>query len=299
MDGELQEAFDLCIGAGVNWFDTADSYGTGKITGQSERLLGQFIREYKGPQKMRDGIRVATKFAPYPTRIGPGSILRACDETLGRLGRPVLDVAQLHWPPPLHWQEASYLRGLAALKNTGWCREVGLSNYGPRGLERAHTALARDGVALAANQVQFSLLSRLPLESGLLERSRELGVTPIAYSPLCLGLLSGKYPADGGGAALPAGPRGFLFRGLTPAARPLLGTLEAVARARRKTMAQVAINWTMCQGCVPIVGVKSVAQAKENLGAMGWRLSSAEMDELTAAARRVKKQAIQNIFQSD
>eukprot|EP00611_Tribonema_gayanum_P027636 TRINITY_DN6895_c0_g1_i3.p1 TRINITY_DN6895_c0_g1~~TRINITY_DN6895_c0_g1_i3.p1 ORF type:complete len:286 (-),score=107.54 TRINITY_DN6895_c0_g1_i3:133-990(-) len=283
------------------------SYGTGKLAGQSEKLLGKFIREYPGAASKRDDIRVATKFAPYPFRIGEGSMRQACQETLDRLERPVLDVAQLHWPPSLGWQEAAYLRALAGLRAEGRVCEIGLSNYGPRGLRRVHAALAAAGAPLASNQVQFSLISRLPLESGLVDAARELGVTPIAYSPLGLGLLTGKYgmggKAGGSGAAAalppPPGPRGFLFRSLLPQLAPLLGTLAAVADARRKTCSQVAVNWTMCKGAVPIVGVKSAAQAREAAGALGWRLSAAEVEELDAAARRCRVQAQQNIFQTD
>jgi pyridoxine 4-dehydrogenase len=64
MDKDLQEAFNTCVDAGINWFDTADSYGTGKLAGQSERLLGAFIAQYPGPTRRRDDLKIATKFAP-------------------------------------------------------------------------------------------------------------------------------------------------------------------------------------------------------------------------------------------
>lgn len=63
-------------------------------------------------------------------------------------------------------------------------------------------------------------------------------------------------------------------------------------------MSQVALNWCICKGTVPIVGVKTLAQAKENLGALGWRLSTQEMEELDLAAAKIENQAVQNIFQS-
>jgi pyridoxine 4-dehydrogenase len=64
MDKELQEAFNTCVDAGINWFDTADSYGTGNLAGQSEKLLGAFIAQYPGPARRRDDVKIATKFAP-------------------------------------------------------------------------------------------------------------------------------------------------------------------------------------------------------------------------------------------
>ncbi|CAM9913372.1 unnamed protein product [Ectocarpus fasciculatus] len=294
MDVELQEAFNLCVTEGINWFDTADSYGTGKIVGQAERLLGKFVREYPGSDKVRGDLQIATKFAPYPYRVGSQSIVKACDETLERVGADSLGVGQLHWAPPLGWQEEAYWTGLAQLKAAGRISEVGLSNYGPKGVARAHRFLAGLDTPLASNQVQFSLISRYPLDNGLLETAKSLGVTSIAYSPLGLGLLTGKYNAGN----IPSGPRGIIFRRVLPTMGPLLSTMEEISSARGKTMSQVALNWCVCKGTVPIVGVKTLAQARENLGALGWSLSPEEVEGLDAAAKRIKKQSVQNIFQS-
>ena len=75
--------------------------------------------------------------------------------------------------------------------------------------------------------------------------------------------------------------------------------LREVADARGKTVSQVAINWCMCQGVLVIVGIRDPAQAADNLGALGWRLSDAEVEELTRVASRSPRQATQNIFQTD
>ncbi|CAM9670094.1 unnamed protein product, partial [Ascophyllum nodosum] len=294
MDAELQEAFNLCVREGINWFDTADSYGTGRIVGQAERLLGKFVREYPGDARARRDLRIATKFAPYPYRIGSQSIVRACDETLERVGANSLGMGQLHWAPPFGWQEEAYWEGLAELRAAGRVQEVGLSNYGPKGVSRAHRFLAGLDTPLASNQVQFSLISRFPLENGLLETAKSLGVTTIAYSPLGLGLLTGKYSSKN----IPSGPRGIIFRRVLPTMGPLLAALSEIAASRRKSMSQVALNWCICKGTVPIVGVKTLAQARDNLGALGWRLSSAEVEELDRAAAKMEKQSVQNIFQS-
>lgn len=79
---------------------------------------------------------------------------------------------------------------------------------------------------------------------------------------------------------------------------PLLEVLREISAARKKTISQVSLNWCICKGTVPVVGVKTCAQARENLGALGWRLSPEEMDALDQAAARLKKQSVQNIFQS-
>ena len=142
-------------------------------------------------------------------------------------------------------------------------------------------------------QVQLSLLSQLPLESGQIESCRELGVTPIGYSPLALGVLSGKY--DEG--TLPEGPRSLIFKALLPSCRPLLSTLREIAQARGVSMSAVAINWCMGKGCLVIVGMKSPMQVADNLAALTFTLGTAEVDELERAAAKAKK-ATQNIFQT-
>eukprot|EP00904_Undaria_pinnatifida_P000788 jgi/Undpi1/1070/HiC_scaffold_10.g04533.m1 len=310
MDAELQEAFNLCVTEGINWFDTADSYGGSYSCHSTMRgvvvlnptpllpprptLYEQFVREYPGEAKVREDLQIATKFAPYPYRIGSQSIITACDETLERVEADSLGVGQLHWAPPLGWQEEPYWEGLAKLRAAGRIREVGLSNYGPKGVARAHRFLAKLDTPLASNQVQFSLISRYPLDNGLLETAKTLGVTSIAYSPLGLGLLTGKYNSGN----IPSGPRGIIFRRVLPTMGPLLAVMQEISDARGKTMSQVALNWCVCKGTVPIVGVKTLAQARENLGALGWQLSPEEVEGLDDAAGKIKKQSVQNVFQS-
>ena len=117
----------------------------------------------------------------------------------------------------------------------------------------------------------------------------------ISYSPLCLGLLTGKYNLDN----LPrSGPRQQLFRELLPGAQDLLGTLNAVADEYGKSQTQVAINWAICKGTVPIPGARTLEQARENLGSTGWSLRQDAVDELDLTSSRVKKPMIQNVFQT-
>eukprot|EP00195_Chlamydomonas_chlamydogama_P009230 CAMPEP_0202914762 /NCGR_PEP_ID=MMETSP1392-20130828/63888_1 /ASSEMBLY_ACC=CAM_ASM_000868 /TAXON_ID=225041 /ORGANISM="Chlamydomonas chlamydogama, Strain SAG 11-48b" /LENGTH=316 /DNA_ID=CAMNT_0049606543 /DNA_START=248 /DNA_END=1198 /DNA_ORIENTATION=- len=296
MDPELREVFNLAVSKGINLFDTADSYGTGRLNGKSEQLLGQFIQQYPGSDKVRDNIHIATKFAAYPWRILPSNVVSACKGSLMRLGQEQLSIGQLHWSAsnyaPL--QELALWNGLADCYDQGLIRAAGVSNYGPKELRRVAKKLEGRGVPLASAQIQFSLLSCGADQLEALEVCNELGITLIAYSPLALGLLSGKYSKD----ELPAGPRGALFRQLLPEVQPLLGVMGEICRARNKTMPQVAINWCMCKGTVPIPGAKDLGQARENLGALGWRLSAAEVEELEGAARKAKRSMVQNIFQT-
>ncbi|KAL3143677.1 hypothetical protein ABBQ38_002472 [Trebouxia sp. C0009 RCD-2024] len=193
MDPELQQLFNLVVSKGINIFDTADSYGTGLLNGRSEELLGQFVREFPGSDKQRNSICIATKLAPYPWRITSGQFVAACKGSLRRLGMEQIGIGQLHWSTanyqPL--QERALWDGLVALHDQGLVQAVGISNYGPKQMERIHKYLEKRGVPLAAAQVQYSLLSRGPQQEETRAVCRDLGVQMIAYSPLALGMLSG------------------------------------------------------------------------------------------------------------
>ncbi|MBD2179915.1 aldo/keto reductase [Aerosakkonema funiforme] len=295
MDDQLQTVFNLCVSNGVTLFDTGDSYGTGKLNGRSEQLLGRFSREYQGAGK--EDICIATKLAAYPWRLTRKSIISACQASAKRLGKNV-DLVQMHWSTANYapWQEWRLLDGLADLYEQGLVKGVGLSNYGSKRLKQVHQKFVDRGVPIATLQVQYSLLSTYPVtELAIKEVCDELGIKLIAYSPLALGLLTGKYSEKG---PFPKGIRGLLFRQLLPGIRSLTTCLAEVARSRNKTMSQVAINWCICKGTIPIPGAKTVEQAKENIGALGWQLDSGEIAELDKAAASADKKMVQNIFQT-
>lgn len=294
MDAGLQQVFNYCVENGVTLFDTGDSYGTGKLNGQSEKLLGKFSQAYQGPNKEK--ICLATKLAAYPWRLTRGMMAQAGQASKVRMGR--LDIAQMHWPTANYfpWQEGPLLDGLADLYDQGLVKGVGLSNYGPKRLRWVHQRFAERGVPITSLQVQYSLLSTFPLtELGLKAVCDELGIQMIAYSPLGLGLLTGKYGQD---TPKPKGLRGILFRQLLPGIQPLLDCLKEVAIQRDKTMAQISLNWCICKGTTPIPGAKNLGQAQQNIGALGWRLGSGEVDELDRAAASSDKRMVQNIFQT-
>ncbi|WP_427162833.1 aldo/keto reductase [Aliinostoc sp. HNIBRCY26] len=295
MDDQLQAVFNLCVSHGVTLFDTGDSYGTGRLQGRSELLLGKFSRTYQGVNQ--EHICIATKLAAYPWRWTRQSMIQACNASARRLGRNV-DLVQMHWSTANYapWQEEGLLDGLADLYEQGVVKGVGLSNYGTKRLRRVHQKFAARGVPIKTLQVQYSLLSTYPVtELGLKAVCDELGIQLIAYSPLALGILTGKYSENN---PYPKGIRGLLFRQLLPGARSLLTCLQAIATSRNKTMSQVAINWCICKGTIPIPGAKSVTQAQDNLGALGWQLDAGEIAELDQVAARTDKKMVQNIFQT-
>lgn len=131
MDEQLQAVFNLCVSNGVTLFDTGDSYGTGKLKGRSEILLGKFAREYQGINAQK--ICIATKLAAYPWRWTRQSMVQAGKASAQRLGRNV-DLVQMHWPTANYapWQEERLLDGLADLYEQGLVKAVGLSNYGAK-----------------------------------------------------------------------------------------------------------------------------------------------------------------------
>ncbi|MBD2120733.1 aldo/keto reductase [Trichocoleus sp. FACHB-262] len=295
MDEQLQAVFNLCVQQGVTLFDTGDSYGTGKLNGRSEQLLGQFTQAYVGPNQAE--ICIATKLAAYPWRLTRKAMVSAGQASAQRLGRNV-DLVQMHWSTANYapWQEWSLLDGLGDLYEQGLVKAVGLSNYGPKRLRQVHQRLAERGIPITTLQVQYSLLSTYPVtELGLKDVCDELGIKLIAYSPLALGILTGKYSEQG---PFPKGIRGLLFKQLLSGSRPLLDCLQAIATSRDKTMSQVALNWCIAKGTIPIPGAKSVEQAQQNIGALGWKLDAGEIAELDQAAASVDKPMVQNIFQT-
>lgn len=274
-DADLRAAFDTALAAGITFFDTAEIYGGGR----SEQLLGQFTRESGRP------IVVATKFAPLPWRVRRSSLVTALRNSRGRLGLPHVDLYQIHWSWPPRSVE-TWAHALADVVEAGLARAVGVSNFDIDQMRRAHDVLAKRGIALASNQVEYSLLHRQPERNGLLAACRSLDVTLIAYSPLGKGLLTGKYSPE----HRPPGMRGRRWNSAAIARlQPLLDALHRLAETRGKTLSQVALNWLMYKGTLPIPGVKNASQAQDNVGAVGWSLTADEVAALDEASDREGK----------
>lgn len=273
---DIRQVFQLCLASGIGFFDTAEAYGQG----HSEMLLGKFLRENN--QK----VIVATKFMPFPWRLRKASLLRALRGSLNRLGLSAVDLYQMHWPyPPVTIE--TWMEAMIEVHQAGLIHAVGVSNYDRKQMDRAQNTLTRQGVQLASNQVEYHLLNRQIEKEGLLKHCHEQGITVIAYSPLAQGVLSGKYTPENP----PSGPRrGRYGHRCLSAIQPLMRLLKKIgADYDGKTPAQVAINWTMCKGTIPIPGIKTVAQFEQNLGAIGWQLTEediARLDEASDQAAR-------------
>jgi aryl-alcohol dehydrogenase-like predicted oxidoreductase len=269
-DPEKQSVFDAAVDAGINFIDTAEIYSLGG----SELTVGMAL------QKPHADVIIATKFFPYPWRLTRSRLTAALRASLKRLGLPKVDLYIMHFPvPPVPL--TTWVEALADAYEAGLTRAVGISNCNAAQTSWAHDILRRRGMPLASNQVEFSLLKRTAERNELLETCKELGVTLVGYRPLGYGILTGKYKLED----LPAR---LHMRTVTPEdlqkATPTIELLQEFGRKYDKTPSQVALNWVMCKGVVPIPGAKNPKQAAENAGAMGWRLDAAEVEALDKAS---------------
>jgi len=274
---QLQEAFTAALEAGVTFFDTAEIYGMGK----SEQFLGQFLQQTQEP------VQIATKFGPLPWRFTGQSVSDALTESLKRLQLERIALYQVHWPFAFFLSQKTLMNALADEVKRGRIAAVGVSNYSAEQMQDAHQILAARGVPLAVNQVRYSLLTRQIESKGIVKTARELGVTLLAYSPLAQGLLTGKYTTDS--AETPSGARKidprFSREGLQKIA-PVISLLRSLGEKHDRTPAQVALNWLIAQGnVIPIAGVKTAQQVRQNAGALGWRLSDDEIGQLEEVSR--------------
>jgi aryl-alcohol dehydrogenase-like predicted oxidoreductase len=282
----IRDAWEASIAAGVALFDTAEVYGGG----ESERIIGRLLA---ADPAVRNRLVVATKFMPSPWKVNVrAALLSAARKSRQRLGTDVIDLYQIHGPISLRSHDA-LAEALATAHAEGIVRAVGVSNYSAKETRSIHAALGKRGLPLASNQIEFSLLRAMPLRVGLIDTCRELGVVPLAYSPIGQGRLTGKYSA-----ANPP-PKGRSF-----SAHPMAEVDTIVALLRRigeahgdRTPSQVALAWLIAQGAVPIPGAKNREQAEQNAGALGWHLTSEEVDLLTKAALYGTRTLQQRIWQ--
>jgi aryl-alcohol dehydrogenase-like predicted oxidoreductase len=271
-DTDVKDSFDVSLASGINFFDTAEVYGNGT----SERLLGSFAEGADQP------LIIATKFMPYPWRLLASSLPHALERSLKRLKMQKVELYQIHMAmPPMPVQY--WVKELIGVVGIGLCSAVGVSNYNAGQTRRAAAVLTSEGVPLASNQVEYSLLDRSIERNGVLDTCQELGVTVIAYSPLAKGALTGKYTPDN----IPPGLRGRQYNpALLRRVQPLIRLMRDIGHSHEgKSPAQVALNWLMCKGVVPIPGAKNARQAKENTGALGWRLAEGEVEALDEASK--------------
>ena len=272
-DEDIRKVFNVSLEEGIQFIDTAEVYGNGT----SERLLGKLIKKTEQP------VLVATKFFPYPWRLGITSLPKALKNSLERIQIDNVDLYQIHWPTPF-MKVDKLMEGMIECVKEELTRTVGVSNFSQSQMLTAYSALARQNIPLASNQVHYSLLDRTVEKNGVLARCRELGIRLIAYSPLEQGLLTGKYNPNN----RPPGTRRGTLAGLLPKIEPLIKLMTTIGQDHGgKSNSQVALNWVIRKGALPIPGAKNIEQAQENSGALGWKLTDKKVAQLDEASDQI------------
>jgi len=254
----IHQAWDTSIDVGVTLFDTAEVYGRG----ESERIIGELVASE--PERGAKVV-IATKFMPSPWKVMvEKSLTKALRASLDRLRVPAVGLYQIHGPVSLR-SHAAMAEALASAHRDGLVKAVGVSNYSAAEVRSIDAELRKRDMRLATNQIEFSLLRRAPETRGLLSACAELGVIPLGYSPIGQGRLTGKYSASNP----PPGKRTFANYPMQTVERVLEELRRIGERHGGRTPSQVALNWVISKGVVPIPGAKSRAQALENAGALG------------------------------
>ena len=284
---EATRLVSVCLEAGVTLFDSADVYSAGT----AEEVLGAAIRG------RRNQLLISTK-ATFRTGAGPNDLgssrfhlLKACDDSLRRLGTDHIDIYQMHGFDATTPVEET-LRALDDLVTAGKVRYIGCSNFSGWHLMKSLAVSERYGLArYVAHQAHYSLVGR-DYEWELMPLAVDQGVGALVWSPLGWGRLTGKIrrgqprpPVSRLNTQLlvdigPPVPDEFLFQ--------VVDALEVVAGETGKSVPQVALNWVLQRPTVAnvIIGARNEAQLRDNLGAVGWNLTSEQIARLDAASDR-------------
>jgi aryl-alcohol dehydrogenase-like predicted oxidoreductase len=282
---EATRLVDLCLEAGVSMFDSADGYSNGL----AEEILGQAI---KG---RRSAVIISTKGSfrrgPGPNQIGHSRyhLINAVDASLKRLGTDYIDLYQLHAFDALTPVEET-LGTLDSLVRAGKIRYVGCSNFSGWHLMKALAVADRHGLPrYVAHQAYYSLVGR-DYEWELMPLGVKEGVGAVVWSPLGWGRLTGKIRR---GQPLPQVSRrqSQLANDKGPQVPQehvfnVVDAIDAVAKETGKSVPQIALNWLLQRPTVAtvIIGARNEAQLKDNLGAVGWKLSKDQIAKLDAAS---------------
>ena len=291
----LKKTFFDAINGGLDLVDSADSYGTGSLFGQSEKLIGDFLEEL--PKRKLKKITIATKLAPFPWRIGRNGLNNAFQESNQRLKGNMTRV-QLHWSTYRYapWQEEQLLNGLGDLYEEGLIKEIGLSNTGPKRLNFLFQKLKKRGIKIKSIQMQLSLLTKPSLEDENIKIiCDENEIEYLAYSPLGLGILT--VPPNQSPKPTTF-LRKSLYQRILPKTIELRTLLTNIGKKYSASQAQVALNWVRSHGAKPIVGIRNPSQAKDAISALNWSLTKSEKESLDFYRKKCLANMPQNPFTS-
>jgi aryl-alcohol dehydrogenase-like predicted oxidoreductase len=281
---EAKRMVDLCVEAGATFFDTANSYSTGR----AEEILGAALAG------RRQNVLLATK-ATFPMGPGPNDVgssrqflMRACEDSLRRLGTDHVDVYYMHGFDE-NTPVDETLRALDDLVTSGKVRYIGCSNFSGWHLMKSLAASERHGWApYVAHQAYYSLVSR-EYEWELMPLAIDQGVGTVVWSPLAGGALTGKVRR---GQPIGDGTRisqlGLERAGDVEKLYEIVDALEQVAADVGRPVSQVALNWVLTRPTVAsvVIGARTEEQLRDNLGAVDWTLGAAHVATLDAVSER-------------
>jgi aryl-alcohol dehydrogenase-like predicted oxidoreductase len=269
----MNKILNCALDNGVNFIDTAEVYGKN----MSESVIGETIKE-RGD---RDDLVIATKV--HPRNLDYDNVIRAAEASLRRLQTDVIDLYQVHHHNP-YAPASETMRALDELLRDGKVRYVGVSNYSVCLIQEAMEHLSQGEIV--TNQMEYNILERA-IESEILSFQRGNGIATIAFSPLAMGVLTGKYDET---TELPENDlrrHGSLFinKENLREAQKVINVMREIGAERDATPAEVAINWLLATDDVfPIFGAKNPEQVKSNIHACEWKLSQEEWKRITAAS---------------
>jgi aryl-alcohol dehydrogenase-like predicted oxidoreductase len=280
---EATRLVDICLEAGVNFFDTADVYSSGA----SEEILGKAVAH------RRSDVLISTKatfrMGNSPNDLGSSRyhLIRACEASLRRLNTDYIDVYHLHGFDAISPVEET-LKTLDTLVESGKVRYIACSNFSGWHLMKSLAVSEKYGWArYIAHQVYYSLIGR-DYEWELMPLALDQKVAAIVWSPLGWGRLTGKIRR---GQPLPEVSRLHKTSQQGPQVPDdhlykVLDALEETARETGKTIPQVAINWLLQRPTVAnvIMGARNEEQLRQNLGSVGWNLPVDQVARLDAAS---------------
>ncbi|SDN66829.1 Predicted oxidoreductase [Paenibacillus sp. yr247] len=270
---------------GINWFDTAEVYGKGL----SEQMLAEALRE---AGTLAEGAHIATKW--WPLLRTASSITSTIDERIRLLENRTIQLHQVHQPFSFS-SVRSEMTAMAELVKLGKIKHVGVSNFSADKMLEADRVLREQGLRLISNQVKYSLLDRRIEHNGILDTAKKLGIAVIAYSPLEQGILSGKFHKNPALVKAIKGPRkwasAFRESGLQKS-KPLIEKLDEMAAKYDVSPTQIALNWLIHangETVFAIPGASKVHHAEENVKAMQFMLTNADMQQISDVSNLVLK----------
>lgn len=274
---------DICLEAGVNFFDTADVYSDGA----SESILGAAIKNRR--DKAIISTKVTLRVGEGPNDVGASRhhLIEATHRALQRLGTDYIDLLQLHHFDAMTPVE-SVMATLDGLVRAGKVRYLGVSNFSGWHVMKSQAIADRFGYSrYVANQTYYSLIGR-DYEWELMPLGLNQGIGAVVWSPLGWGRLTGKVRR---GSPLPQSSRLHDTAGFAPPVADdrlyaVVDALDAMAQETGKTIPQIALNWVSQRPTVStiLIGARDEMQLRENLGAVGWTLTSDQIARLDAAS---------------